>query len=201
MAEIKDEILVSKFLSGDNRAFEKLLNRHMKPVYNFLFRLTRNSPSAEDLAQETFFKAWKNLRRFDQDKNFRVWLFSIARYTAYDYLRKKKAVPFAFFEDDEGNSWIKNVPDDKDLPSEIVLKIDSAKQLGKKLKKIPGNYQIILLMRYKDDFSLQEIAKILRKPYNTIKSQHRRGLWSLRKVIEEKNNIPRKKLAGSRSQS
>ena len=60
---------------------------------------------------------------------------------------------------------------------------DLEKDLEKKLQEIPDNYRIILLMKYKEDFSLQEIAEILKLPYNTVKSQHARALASLKKVI------------------
>ena len=183
MENTKDEKLVAQFLDGDNEAFDNLLNRYLKPIYNFIFRLTRDLPSTEDLTQEVFIKVWKNLSRFNQNKSFKVWLFSIARNTAYDFLKKKKNLPFAFFEDEEGNSWISNIADEKILPNEILEKADLAKNIEKNLKKIPQNYQIILLMHYQDDFSLMEIAKILKKPYNTIKSQHQRALQRFKKLL------------------
>jgi RNA polymerase sigma-70 factor, ECF subfamily len=186
MSRISDEQLVAKSLRGSDRAFELLLSRYLKPVYNFLYRLTRDLSMSDDLAQETFFKAWKNLRRFDQKKSFKTWLYTIARNTAYDYLRKKRPTPFAHFEDESGNSWIDNVADEDDLPNELLVKLEQEKEITEIINKIPPNYQLILLMRYKDDFSLGEIAQILRKPYNTIKSQHQRALRNLRKVIEDK---------------
>jgi len=183
MENAKDEQLVARFLNGDNEAFDNLLNIYLKPIYNFIFRLTRDMSSTEDLTQEVFIKVWKNLSRFNQNKSFKVWIFSIARNTAYDFLKKKKSLPFAFFEDEEGNNWIDNIADDKILPNEILEKADLAKNIEKSLGKIPKNYQIILLMRYQDDFSLMEIAEILKKPYNTIKSQHQRALQCLKKFL------------------
>jgi len=185
MNKPKDEALVSRFLRGNEKAFERLLSRYLKSVYNFLFRLVNDLPAAQDLAQETFFKAWKNLRRFDSSKSFKTWLFTIARNSAYDYLRKKKPLPFAYFEDENGNSWINNVADEEALPNEILVKLDREKNIAALIKKIPQNYQLILLLRYKDDFSLGEIAQILGRPYNTIKSQHQRALRKLGKIIKK----------------
>jgi len=59
MDKIKDEVLVSKSIRGSKKAFELLLNRYLKSIYNFIFRLVGDLPTAQDLTQETFFKAWK----------------------------------------------------------------------------------------------------------------------------------------------
>lgn len=183
MSEIKDEQLVASFLKGNEKGFEIILNRYLKPIYNFLYRLTRSPSSVDDLTQEVFIKVWRNLKRFDQTKSFKVWLYSIARNTAYDFLKKKKTIPFAFFDDREGNNRMNNIPDDNILPDELLSRADLSKEIEKYLKKIPQRYRIILTMRYKDDFSLTEISEILKIPYNTIKSQHQRGLQALKKTI------------------
>ena len=99
---------------------------------------------------------------------------------AYDYFKKKRTVPFSLFEDGDGNSRLENISEDKLLPDEILDKAQSVEALDEKLKKIPDRYRIILLMRYKDDLSLQEIAEILDLPYNTVKSQHQRALAKLK---------------------
>ena len=64
-----DQQLIADSLLGDERAFEQLLSRYLTPVYNFIVGLTRDRIVAEDLAQETFIKAWKHLTRFDQKRN------------------------------------------------------------------------------------------------------------------------------------
>lgn len=181
--EKKDNELVEKYLAGDDEALKTLVCRYLKPVYNFLYQLVSEKTALDDITQVTFIKAWKNLNHFDPNKNFKVWLFTIAKNSAYDYLRKKKTIPFSRFLDGEGNNVLENICADEILPDEILEREDFARDLGEKLKKIPDHYRIILLMRYKDDFSLQEIAEILEKPYNTIKSQHGRALASLKKIV------------------
>jgi len=181
---LDDKQLVGNFLSGDNSAFEQLLKRYLKSVYNFLYRFVNDRSIADDLTQETFIKVWKNLRHFDRNRNFKTWLFAIAKNTAYDWLKKKKTIPFSAFTDEEGDNKLENVPEDEILPDELLQKADAARELEAALKKIPDQYRIILLMRYKDDFSLQEIAEILSKPYNTIKSRHQRALSAIRKTLE-----------------
>ena len=180
--EKDDKQLIAEFLDGSDEAFEQLVDRYLKPIYNFLYQFTKDRDSLEDLTQETFIKVWKNIRKFDRSKNFRVWIYAIAKNTAYDFLKKKKTVPFSFFEDADGQNRLERISEEKPLPDEILIKQDLEKELDKKLQEIPDAHRVILLMHYKEDFSLQEIAEILSVPYNTIKSQHARALVSLRRA-------------------
>jgi RNA polymerase sigma-70 factor (ECF subfamily) len=182
MLEVENQ-LISRVLSGDEEAFAEIVKIYLNQIYNFVFRLAGDRDAAEDITQETFVKAWKNLKRFDQKRSFKTWLFTIAKNTTYDWLKKKKEIPFSSFADEEGESWLENVADETDLPDEILARSDLAEDLEKILEKIPVHYRAILLLHYKEDFSLHEIAEILSEPYNTIKSRHQRGLGKLKKEL------------------
>lgn len=198
MDDNEDIKLVAGYLRGDKCAFEQLLKKYLRPIFNFLYQMTGDAVQAEDLTQITFVKLWKNIHKFDprksrfatvrgrQEKSFKTWLFAIAKNTAYDYFKKKKTLPFSNFIDEEVNNKLENFAEDKILPDEILERKDLAKELEIKLKQLPEKYGIILTLRYKEDFSLQEIAKILNAPYNTVKSQHQRALLALRNVMLEK---------------
>jgi RNA polymerase sigma-70 factor (ECF subfamily) len=181
-----DALLVENYLAGDEVAFEELVKRYLKPVYNFLYQLTNDQSVLDDLTQVTFLKAWKNIKKFDPGKSFKTWIFTIAKNTAYDYFKKKKTIPFSNFIDAEGNNKLENISDANILPPEILEKADAAKELEGAMTKISDHYRIILLMRYKDDFTLQEIAEILNLSYNTVKSQHQRALAVLRQVLDSR---------------
>ena len=175
--------IIEKIISGDEEAFAEIVKIYLNPIYNFLCRLIGDRDAAEDLAQETFVKAWKNLKRFDQKRNFKTWIFTIAKNTAFDWLKKKKEIPFSTFTDEEGESWLENVADENILPDEIMERSDLAEEFDKILEKIPVHYRAILILHYKEDFSLHEIAEILGEPYNTIKSRHQRGLGKLKELL------------------
>jgi len=180
-----DKKLVSDFLKGDESSLSKLVSKYLKPIYNFIYRFLNDAPATDDLAQTTFVKAWKNINKFDQSKNFKTWIFTIARNTVYDYLRKKKTIPFSKFIDSEGNNKLDNIGEKELLPDEILMKKDIAKEVEEKLNGMPELYRAILTMHYKDDFSLTEIAEILDIPYNTVKSRYSRALKKLKKAILE----------------
>jgi RNA polymerase sigma-70 factor, ECF subfamily len=175
--------LIKKYLDGEEGAFGELIGRYLSPVFNFLFRLVGDPAVAQDLSQETFIKAWKNLEKFDADRNFKTWLFAIARNTAYDYFKKKKTIPFSSFIDEKGNNQLENIINENILPDELLMKKNAAEIMEKQLQEIPKRYQVILMLHYKEDFTLQEIAEILKIPYNTVKSQHQRGLMRLKELL------------------
>lgn len=183
--ELSDKKLIEKFLAGQDSAFSVLLERHLRAVYNFIYQLIGDRSAIDDITQVAFIKAWKNIRKFDRDKNFKTWLFTIAKNTAYDHIKKKKTIPFSRFQNEEGNSVLEEIEEGKILPDEILNRADLARELDEKLEKIPVPYKIILILHYKEDLSFQEISQILGKPYNTIKSQHTRALQALRKILVE----------------
>jgi RNA polymerase sigma-70 factor (ECF subfamily) len=180
-----DKKIIKEFLEGDEGSFNILVSRYLKPVYGFLFQLVRDASVCDDLAQETFIKAWKNIKRFDTDKSFKTWIFTIAKNTAYDYFKKKKTIPFSNFTDEEGNNKLENLSDGSISLEDILERKEIAREMEDKLKKIPDKYRIILTLRYKEDFSLQEISEILKVPYNTVKSGHSRALQKLKEIISQ----------------
>jgi RNA polymerase sigma-70 factor (ECF subfamily) len=179
-----DEILVEKYRAGNNQAFETLLHKYLKPVYNFLYQIARDKKQVEDLAQETFIKAWKNISRFNQEKKFKTWLFTIAKNTAFDYLKKKKTLAFSDFAGDDGYNKLENIAGKVIISDEILAQKDIEKYVVKALQKMPEKYGAILTLCYKEDFTLVEAAEILGEPYNTVKSRHNRALKILRKELE-----------------
>lgn len=175
--------ILDRIISGSESAFSEITGLYLKPIYNFVFRMVGDRDAAEDLAQETFVKAWKNLKKFDQKRSFRIWLFTIAKNTTFDYFKKKKEIPFSTFTDEGGESWLENVADENILPDEILERKNIAEELDEILQKLPPHYRAILFLHYKEDFSLHEITEILGEPYNTIKSRHQRGLGKLKELF------------------
>jgi len=173
--------IISGVIGGNAENFKVLLDKHLKPVYNFVRVLMNGAPETDDVTQETFIKAWKNLKKFDPERNFRTWVLSIARNTAIDWMRKKKELPFSYFEDEEGNNPLfDKLADDEPLPDEILAKSREKEYLENILKKMPLIYREVLVLRYSENFSLSEISEMLSTPLNTVKSRHLRALAALR---------------------
>jgi len=94
MENYRDEQLIANYLKGDEELLEVLVRRYFKLIYNFVYQYTGSLEDSEDITQEVFVKVWRNFRKFNQKKSFKTWIFSIAKNTAIDFLRKKKQYHF-----------------------------------------------------------------------------------------------------------
>jgi RNA polymerase sigma-70 factor (ECF subfamily) len=182
--EKTDSELIADYLSGDEKSFEILMNRHMSRVYNFVYRLVPKNVDVDDIVSETFFKVWKNLKKFRAEEKFTTWLFTITRNTAYDKMRKKRELAFSNFNTEDGENFLTDtVADTEPLPPEIFEQAENKKIVENLLERISPDYREVLLLHYVHEFTFEDIGKILNKPLDTVKSQHRRALILLRKFL------------------
>jgi len=182
-----DKQLIKDYLKKKNeQALQILIGKYLSPVYNFVFQYTNDPHEAQDIVQETFIKAWRHLKRFKSRKNFRTWIFQIAKNTAIDFYRKRRNIPFSDFENEkEENILIEKVADPGPLPDEILEKSDLRERLTGIVRKLPVNYRNVVFLHYHHHFTFQEIANILSEPLNTVKSRHFRALSILKKILEK----------------
>jgi RNA polymerase sigma-70 factor, ECF subfamily len=186
--ETDDEQLIGNYRDGDEKALEQLISKYLKTVYVFIFRLTNSQAEATDLTQDTFVKVWKNFDKYDSRQNFKTWLLSIARNTTYDWFRRKKTLNFSTLDWEEEGSFADNLPDSELLPDRIFEQKELAALLSSALNQIPLDQRSILVLHLEDGLTFEEIAKIVNKPMNTVKSQYRRALPILRKFLVDNKN-------------
>jgi RNA polymerase sigma-70 factor (ECF subfamily) len=188
-----DEEIIVLYKNGDKEAFKTLINRYTSSLYNFTARLA-NRNDAPDIVQEVFIKTWKNIERFDESKaSFKTWVFTIAKNTTTDFLRKKHNLLFSDMKknDDENiNSFAENIPADDLLPDIALQKLEDKQFLDNTLEKLRLDYREVLVLHYQEEMTFEEIGKILDKPLNTVKSQHRRAIIELRKIITPSSPPP-----------
>lgn len=179
-----DRQLITAARAGDEGALAELVRRYLPLIYRFAYRITGNAQDAQDVAQVTFVKAWRNLRRYRTDASFKAWLFAIARNTAFDLLRKRRDVAFTDFEDAEGeNPLVNSLADPGPLPDELVARAQEAGVLEGVVQQLPLAQRTVLLLRYHEQLTFEEIGTVLNQPLNTVKSHHRRALIALRKLL------------------
>lgn len=185
--ERTDEQLVADYIAGEETALDLLIKRYLKPVYGFAFHYVGDDEVAADIAQDVFLKTWKNIKRFDQKRKFKTWIFEIAKNTALDHLKKKKAVTFSKLSPDlgEGIQFEETLTEDLPLPDEILEEKMTRERLEAAIALLPPDYRAVLVLRYHDQLNFQEVAEVLGKPLNTIKSQYRRALVQLRHNLGE----------------
>ncbi len=184
MENPSDSELIFQYLNGTTDAFGVLVNRYTQLVYRFVLKvLNNNNDEAHDVTQETLIKAWKNIKKFDRDKNFKPWIFTIAQRTALDFLRKRKNISFTALDDEKEFSFEQNIPDTEILADEAFERDENVTLIQNAFEKISIESKMIVLLRNGEDMTFEEIAEVLDKPMNTIKSKYRRALSVLKKEI------------------
>jgi RNA polymerase sigma-70 factor (ECF subfamily) len=169
-----DIILIRAALLGDKASFSELVDRYKGMVFNLLYRLTGNLAEAEDLTQESFMRAYKNLSQFNLAQDFRNWIYTIAVNTCRSSFRKKR--PFFFSLD--GQTEEEATPqlgDHKDDPEQQSLSRESEERVQKIINSLPFKYRTVFVLRYVEEKSYQEIAAITSMPLGTIKTYLFRG--------------------------
>jgi RNA polymerase sigma-70 factor (ECF subfamily) len=144
---------------------------------------------AEDILSEVFIKVWQNLKKFNSSKaSFKTWIFSIARNSSIDFLRKKKITLFSDLESMGISDEIfqDTIADEGSLSDENLDKIQDLDFLNQALEKLSPAEKSILLLRYQEDMSFEEISEIFQKSSNTIKSIYRRTIIKLRDVFKNR---------------
>lgn len=179
-----DEELIRAYLDGEKSAFEILVKRYLKPVYGFVFRYVGNRGDSEDITQDVFVSAWKNLKRFDATRKFKTWLFTIAKNASLNWLKKKKPSLFSEFTTaEDGQRFEESIEDSEPVPEKLFERANLKEELEKAIGELNPIYQTTLLLYYTEDFSFQEIADIENESVNTVKSRHLRALAELRKLL------------------
>ncbi len=182
--EKTDQQIITEYLAGTEKAFPELLQKYLKPVYNFIQRLTGDRAMGDDIAQETFVKVWKNIRKYNPDYSFKTWLYTIAHRTTLDWLKKRKNPAFSDFEDENGeNTFTESLADDLPLPDQLFTQKENVTMLEKAFEQITPTYREILTLHYHEELSFIEISEIIDRPLETVRSQHRRGLLALQKIL------------------
>jgi RNA polymerase sigma-70 factor (ECF subfamily) len=181
MADKTDRELVIACQKGDDEAFQELMHRNIQPIWNFIRQYAKTDDDAEDIAQDTFFKAWKHIKRFQADKAFRPWLYAIARNTALDHLKKRRASTFSELDGDDSDLSFADTLEDEELsPSETFELAELSAELEEAMSVLHPDHRAALVMHYRDQMTFDEIAVIMDKPMNTVKSWHRRAIGKLR---------------------
>ncbi len=190
-----DNQIIEAYLAGDEKSLEILINRYLKQIYGFVYQYVNNRQEAEDITQEVFVKVWRNVKKpvfgfsrgFNPKKGkFKTWLFTIAKNTSLDFLKKKKPLLFSEFENEKGvNVLVETLSDESPLPEEITGEKEARQALDSVIKNLPPKYRLILSLRRNNDFSFREISEILKEPLNTVKTRYRRALAMLKKIVAE----------------
>jgi RNA polymerase sigma-70 factor (ECF subfamily) len=157
--EVEDRDLVAKARRGDVEAFNLLISRWDKRVYNYVLRLVQNREDALDTAQEVFLKAYQSLGKLEDSSRFGPWLFRIAHNEAFSLLRKRRP------ESELTDEMRPRPPSLRLLPVEVSLAVERA------LERLSEDQREAVVLKVYQGFKFEEMAEILACPVSTVKSR------------------------------
>ena len=180
-----DSELVARAIGGSQPACREIVSLYQRPLFNLIVRMVRDRAIAEDLLQETFLKAFSHLERFDPRYKLSNWLFKIAHNTVIDYLRQRKPVALPLDSLDSGERALADPsggPASGD-PVEAIARAEMAELLGRAVAALRPEYRQVVVLRYHEDLSHEEIADIMGIPVGTAKSHLHRARVELAGVL------------------
>ena len=173
---ISEKALIRQCQNGDRSAFAPLINGYRTHLFSYLYRLTLNRLTAEDLLQETLVKTWTAIHKCKTDGHFRAWLFRIAYHTAVDYKRKWQKIHF-----------VDNYPELKEghNPHIEVEKNERAALLKTALAELTEKQRHVFLLRQHSELPFREIATLMNESLNTVLSHMNYAVRKLKKYMKE----------------
>lgn len=167
----EEAIWLRQAAAGDDGAFGRIVEAFGGPVYNLCFRMLGDPTEAEDAAQETFLKAYRNLKRYDHKRKFINWVLAIASNHCVDRLRKRRMtlVPLA-----ELNPW-RTPADDSEAPEREIVRSEAEEELGELLDELGAKDRAAIVLRYWHELSYSEIAQSLSLTESAVKSRLHRA--------------------------
>ncbi|WP_285907170.1 RNA polymerase sigma factor [Pseudodesulfovibrio pelocollis] len=184
MDESREAEIISDVLQGDVQAFEALVRAYQGPVYALMLRYVGDVDVAADLAQEAFTRAYARLETFSTGKRFFPWLYSLALNVSRDWMRRNGRDRHVFMDDAAGMVRVEDRPDERQAMDDQV---DGAKAFDHVMGLAP-KYREALLLRFRYDFSMQEIAGALGITTSGAKMRVSRGLEMVRERFTEVND-------------
>lgn len=173
--------LVVMAQGGETQAFALIYDELVKPVYRYIFYRVKEN-IAEDLTEETFLKVWQNLKKYKKGKHpFSSWVFRIAHNLVVDYYRKNKTteeIDEKFADPKEGNN----------PASQADIKLTQIR-LRKVIRRLPDNYQQVIILKYINELDNKEIADTIGKSEATVRTIQFRALEKLRGMLGEEREL------------
>ena len=166
-------------LQGNQDAFTQIVKTYQNPVYNLCYRMLGNPQAAEDAAQETFWRAYSNLKRYDPERSFATWLLSIAAHHCIDQQRRKRLMTVDLDEIIEFSA-----EDPAPNPERTMVENEFSEDIQRQLNDLNENDRAVLILRYFYELSEEEICQTLQVSKSAVKSrlhrarQHMADQWT-----------------------
>ena len=196
MNKLTDEQLFELFQNGDNKAFDQIVLRYKDKLYTFLYMIVGDYDLAQDLAQDTYLRIFKNKNSYNKmSAKFSTWMYTIAKNGAFTELRKKKrrktyAVSEVRKKGNDGEDYEFQIPDlsERDLESKMMTEY-KRESIQSALSQLKQDFRTIIILRDIQELSYDHISRIVEVPIGTVKSRINRAREKLLELLKGKDLI------------
>lgn len=187
ISRAEEQALLQRCKDGEPGAFDELVARYQKRVFNFAYGIAGNQDDANDVAQEAFVRVFHSIQTFRGDANFTTWIYRIITNVYLDERKKSKSHRLTSLDDYidlEENSVSRQIEDDSPLPDEIAQTKERNQVVRSAISSLPDYQRIIVTLYHLHDKSYEEIADILQLPIGTVKSRLNRARLALAEKLK-----------------
>jgi RNA polymerase sigma-70 factor (ECF subfamily) len=186
-----EQKIIEKVLQGDTQAFEALVIANEKKVYNLAIKMTGNVEDAQDITQEVFIKAYRQLANFRGESKFSVWIYRMTYNLAIDFIRQRtrsaKTIQLTY-QDDESAPL--EIPSPEALPEDHIIREELRRNIDACIETLSEDHRAVFTMREVAGLSYAEIAESLHVSEGTVKSRLARARQNLVKCLAAKGTFP-----------
>ncbi len=181
-----DTETVAQARAGDADAFRRLVERHSRDVFRLAYRMTRNEHDAEDVVQEAFLRAYRNLDRFEQRSNFGSWIYRIAANCAYDSLRardRRQENALRETSDDTSDGPAPELPSEAPTPDRLVFGGEVRRRVQLAMRRMSALEKSAFTLRHFEGMSIEEIGRALDLDASAAKQSVFRAVRKVREAL------------------
>jgi RNA polymerase sigma-70 factor, ECF subfamily len=169
----------------DPELLDRLIERYQHRLLRYLVFLTGHRELAEDIFQETWIRVMERGKQYNGKAKFDTWLFAIARHLVIDWSRKKTTTSLEALQEQYGGEYTFDVPSNGPSPLDAVASRENRESVQAALAQLDSLHREVLVLRFHEELSLEEIATVTNAPLSTVKSRLYRGLAALKPVFSE----------------
>ncbi|HOQ43045.1 MAG TPA: RNA polymerase sigma factor [Smithellaceae bacterium] len=182
MDQKTDAEIIARVLNGDKQSYALLVEAYTGPIFNLAYRMTGSLEDAEDLTQETFIRAYQNLHRFDRDKKFFTWLYTIGINLIRNHLKKNvRDISYLAAAD----SALEHHTQEHTREVGETLSDDRMIRLEQVIRKLPVDLREAIILKFVQDLTFEEVAAVTGDSVSAVKMRIYRGLDKIKQMMED----------------
>ena len=182
--ELADRAFVAKARSGDAEAFRALVERHSRGLFRLAFRMTGNVPDAEDVVQESFLRAYRQLSRFDERASFGTWLYRIAVNCALDLVRSRKRRAEQQPAEDGVDDPVRSARSSEPAPDRLALSGELRERVTEAMNELSAAERAAFVLRHFEGLRIEDVGRVLGCQPGAAKHSVFRAVQKLRRALE-----------------